>query len=63
MMTIRYWYDWWIAYLRLDPNTVCKMSVGRGKFDDFHDYEDTIYKLPHHFVELECERCGKKFWL
>ncbi len=32
-------------------------------FSDYHDYGDTEDKEPWHFVELECERCGKKFYI
>lgn len=49
-----------LAFFRLSLKEVCAQSVGRGKID-YHDYLDTKYKHPDHFVDLRCERCGKIF--
>jgi len=48
------------AYFRIRLKDVCEMSKGKGLWD-YHDYHDTKDKYPWHFVELECERCKKKF--
>ena len=44
-----------------DTFTARVADIKRGLFDDFHDYKDTVDKMPWHMAELECERCGKKF--
>lgn len=54
-------WEWIKAYFRTDLKAVCRLSEGRGLYDDFHDYKDTADKQPWHMEELECERCGKKF--
>lgn len=54
-------WEWLKAYFRTDLEAVCRLSEGRGLYDDFHDYMDTEDKQPWHMAELECERCGKKF--
>ena len=34
------------------------------RFWDIHDYPDgKDFKEPAHFMEYECERCGKKFYI
>lgn len=34
------------------------------RFWDIHDYPDgKEYKQPIHWIEYECERCGKKFYI
>lgn len=55
------WRDRFAAYWRLDLELVCKMSQGKGISDDYHDYPDSTYGLPTHFVAHTCARCGKKF--
>jgi len=62
MMLRRLWL-WFLARFRLSPRAVCEMSRGRGPGDDYHDYPDDIHGQPWHFVELECKRCGKKFFI
>jgi hypothetical protein len=52
-----------LARFRLDLNAVCEMSRGRGPHEDFHDYDDSKEKVPMHFYEYSCERCGKKFFI
>lgn len=51
---------WVLARFHLSDEAVCRMSDGPT---DYHDYHDTEHKYPDHFWELQCERCGKKFWL
>lgn len=51
---------WFLAYFRLSSTAVCEISRGNK---DYHDYHDDRHKQPWHFVELECERCGKKFYI
>lgn len=60
---LRKWWRWFLAYFRLDLKVVCEESVGRDPWDDYHDYHDTVDKLPVHFELLQCERCGKKFYI
>ena len=31
------------------------------RFWDIHDYNNTKEKQPQHFIDLECDRCHKKF--
>lgn len=50
-----------MAFFRLSPQAICEMSRGRGLYNDYHDYPDTVDRTPWHFAELECKRCGKKF--
>lgn len=47
-----------LAHFRLSLAAVCAESTG---FRDYHDYRDDALGKPWHFVELTCERCGKKF--
>ena len=54
---------WFLARFHLSDKAVCEMSDGLSMFADYHDYQDTIAGQPFHFVELECKRCGKKFYL
>lgn len=49
-----------LAYFRLSKSAVCEMSVGRGMFDDFHDYHDSDMG-PVHFHIHTCARCSKRF--
>lgn len=37
--------------------------MSNGAMLDFHDYKDTKDKLPYHMMKLQCERCGKKFFI
>lgn len=50
-----------LARFRLSKSAVCEMSAGKGTFDDYHDYPDSIYGQPWHFIDHTCKRCGKKF--
>jgi hypothetical protein len=52
---------WFLAYFRLNKRIVCELSVGRGEFDDFHDYPDSTTPVPWHFHRHRCVRCGKRF--
>jgi hypothetical protein len=54
-------WQWFLAYYRLDKKAICKMSIGKGLYDDYHDYKDDKDKYPFHFADLTCERCNKKF--
>ncbi len=56
-------WRWFLARFRLDMGAVCEMSKGRGMWNDFHDYPDDIYGQPEHFVQLNCKRCGKAFYI
>lgn len=60
---LRRWWRWVLARYRLDLAAVCEMSLGRGLFDDFHDYPDDEAGQPWHMVELKCKRCGKTFYI
>jgi hypothetical protein len=50
-----------LAAFRLSQRAVCMASVGKGDYDDFHDYTDTKDRVPQHFERLECRHCGKGF--
>jgi hypothetical protein len=50
-----------LAELRLSKRAVCEASQGRGLYDDFHDYPDTVDGFPVHLATLTCKRCGKAF--
>ena len=52
---------WLKAYYRLDLKLVCELSEGRGLWNDYHDYPDSIEPFPHHFYVHICKRCGKRF--
>jgi hypothetical protein len=52
---------WLLAFFRLDLDAVCEMSRGKGEYDDFHDYPDSIDGVPWHMATLTCKRCGKRF--
>lgn len=47
------------AALHIRDQDVCELSTG---WQDFHDYQDSNDR-PWHFQELECKRCGKKFYI
>lgn len=54
-------HRWWRRFLarqRLSGRAICEESKG-GR--DYHDWGDRDSMTPWHFVEHECERCGKKF--
>lgn len=54
----------WLLFLarfRLSKKAICAMSVGRGEYDDFHDYPDSTIPEPWHFYLHKCCRCGKEF--
>lgn len=53
-------WDWLMAFLRLDPLSVCAWAE---KGYDYHDYHDSEHGQPDHFVPLTCKRCGKDFWI
>ncbi len=57
---IRRFIRWIKARYRLDLKVVCEMSRGLG-MNDYHDYPDSEYGEPWHFVTLKCKRCGKEF--
>ena len=50
-----------LAYFRLDDEAICEMSAGRDLHNDFHDYADSVFDSPLHFVTHRCVRCGKSF--
>lgn len=52
--------EWFVAFFRLNEDSVCKMSESEGEYD-YHDYPDDILGFPDHFVLLQCKRCGKRF--
>lgn len=58
---IGYWWQWFLAYFRLDPIAVCGMSSGRGEYDDFHDWPDSEVGAPLHDYLHTCKHCGKEF--
>jgi hypothetical protein len=58
----RYW-KLFLAYFRMNQSAVCEMSIGRGEWDDFHDYPDDICGLPWHDVRMSCKHCGKRFFI
>lgn len=51
------------ARFRLSLAAVCEESKGRGLCDDFHDYTDDEFGQPWHFHEMQCQRCGKRFYI
>lgn len=59
-MTARMHIAWkkFKAYLRLDLQAVCDMSVGDA---EYHDYPDSTEPYPWHFYIHTCSRCGKNF--
>ena len=61
MGTVRKMWRRFLAYTRLSKRAVCEESVGRGEYDDFHDYPDSPDGYPAHFELLHCKRCGKGF--
>lgn len=58
----RFW-RWFLAYFRLSDAAVCEMSQGRGPYDDYHDYPDSVVGEPLHFYTHHCKRCGKAFYI
>jgi hypothetical protein len=58
---VTYLWRLFLAYFRLNENAVCEMSAGQGKYDDFHDWPDSVVGQPWHFHTHTCKRCGKKF--
>ena len=50
-----------LARLRWSQRAICEESQGRGLYDDFHDYPDTVHGEPWHFTDLTCRHCGKQF--
>jgi hypothetical protein len=55
-------WKWFLAFFRLSPSAVCEMSIGRGLYDDYHDYPDAD-GYPEHMIVKECRRCGKRFYI
>jgi hypothetical protein len=58
------WHSFWLwvkARFRLDLESVCQMSRGRGIANDYHDYPDSTVPEPWHFYTHTCKRCGKQF--
>ena len=47
-----------LAYFRLSKRAVCEESRGKR---DYHDWPDSTYKAPCHFINHFCRRCGKGF--
>jgi hypothetical protein len=56
-------WNWFLAYFRLSKKAVCEQSVGKGPYEDYHDYPDSTRNSPDHFVTHECKRCGKEFFI
>ncbi len=54
---------WFLARFHLSDAAVCRMSIGRGPHEDYHDYQDDEHGQPWHFVLLKCKRCGKGFYI
>lgn len=54
-------WTWFLAFFHLDSAAVCEMSKGRQAWNDFHDYDDSTFGMPDHFIPLTCKRCGKVF--
>lgn len=57
-----FWKLWrrFLAVFRLDMEAVCEQSKGNR---DYHDYPDSASGQPDHMIELECKRCGKRFYI
>lgn len=54
-----------LAAFRLNKRLVCEMSVGRGPYDDYHDYYDGVdddLGAVHEYL-YTCRRCGKEFYI
>ena len=60
---IKYLWLLFLAHTRWSKRAVCVMSIGRGLYDDFHDYHDATFPIPSHFHTYECKRCGKEFMI
>ena len=58
---IQYLWKLFLARFRFSQKAICEMSKGRSKFDDFHDYPDSIDGKPYHFQSHICKFCGKEF--
>lgn len=56
------WWHYLLAFFRLSDDAVCRCSADAGPYD-YHDYTDTILREPWHFVKMQCERCGKRFYI
>ena len=54
---------WFLAFFHLSDKAICEMSVGKGMWDDYHDYPDSTESRPNHFTTQICKRCGKSFYL
>ena len=50
-----------LAYFRLSQKAVCEQSIGKGLYNDYHDYPDDVYGQPIHMHDLKCKHCGKLF--
>lgn len=57
---IRRTWMWFLAFFHLSDAAVCEMSSGKR---DYHDYHDDEQGQPWHFIELECKRCRKRFYI
>lgn len=60
---LEYIWKWLIARFHLNDEIVCEMSKGRGMYNDFHDFTDSEFRIPWHFVTMKCRRCGKEFYI
>lgn len=54
---------WFLAYFRLNNKAVCDKSVGKGLWEDYHDYPDSTTPEPWHMYVHHCKRCGKEFFI
>lgn len=55
----KFW-QWLLAYFRLNDKAVCEMSKGRDDWNDYHDYHDCCGE-PFHLELHHCRRCLKPF--
>ena len=51
-----------MALMRWSKRIVCEVSAEMSHID-YHDYTDTVDKIPDHFSLMICERCGKEFYI
>lgn len=63
MTYLQMWWQWFLAEFRLNQRAICGQSVGRGLFNDYHDYRDDAIGEPFHFVVMRCKHCGKSFMI
>lgn len=60
-MSVRGVLHKFLAIFRLSKRAVCEESVGKGLYDDYHDYPDSVVPYPFRGFIHDCARCGKRF--